>query len=141
MNRCAIYARYSSDLQRETSIEDQVRRCEEFAARNGWTIATKYADRAISGAAIANREQLQLMLRDSQRRPQPFDRVLIDDTSRLSRNLPEILTLIEQLKFHDIYVTAVVQGIDSAQDYSRQLFTLNGMIDEQYIVGLRDKVR
>ena len=39
-----------------------------------------------------------------------------------------------------MFVIAVSQGIDSAHDFSRQLFTLNGMIDEQYIVGLRDKV-
>jgi len=140
MSRCVIYARYSSDMQRETSIEDQVRRCEEFASRNGWTVTAKYADRAISGAAISGREQLQALLRDSRCQPRTFDRLIVDDTSRLSRNLPEVLTIVEQLKFREIHVSAVTQGIDSAQDFSRQLFTLNGMIDEQYIVGLRDKV-
>lgn len=140
MIRCAIYARYSSDMQRETSIEDQIRRCEEFAQRNGWKVVETYEDRAISGATIAGREQLQALLRDSHRRPRTFDRVLVDDTSRLSRNLPEVLTIVEQLKFRDIHISAVTQGIDSAQVSSRQLFTLNGMIDEQYIVGLRDKV-
>ena len=50
--KCAIYARYSSDLQRETSIDDQFRRCEEFAAKQGWEIVDRFADRAISGEAV-----------------------------------------------------------------------------------------
>ena len=49
--RVAIYARYSSDLQRPSSIEDQVRQCREAAARNGWVVADEYirSDAAISG--------------------------------------------------------------------------------------------
>ena len=133
---CAIYARYSSDIQRDSSIEDQFRRCEEFATRQGFTVTARYADRAISGEAIATRQELQAMLRAACRRPRSFDRILVDDTSRLGRNLPEVLKIIEKLTFHNVDITAVAQGIDSAQDSARQLFTLNGMIDEQYIIGL-----
>ena len=42
MTRAAIYARYSSDKQREASIEDQVRLCEERAAREGWVVHERY---------------------------------------------------------------------------------------------------
>ena len=47
--RCAIYARYSSDLQRESSIEDQIRKCREYAAARGWAIQEQYvrSDRAV----------------------------------------------------------------------------------------------
>jgi DNA invertase Pin-like site-specific DNA recombinase len=38
MTRVALYARYSSDNQRDASIEDQLRQCRERAAREGWTI-------------------------------------------------------------------------------------------------------
>jgi DNA invertase Pin-like site-specific DNA recombinase len=48
--RAAIYARYSSDLQREASIDDQVRKCRERIAREGWRLAVTYADPATSGA-------------------------------------------------------------------------------------------
>jgi site-specific DNA recombinase len=37
MTRVALYARYSSDKQREASVEDQLRLCEERAAKEGWT--------------------------------------------------------------------------------------------------------
>ena len=140
MTRCAIYARYSSDMQRDTSIEDQFRRCEEYAARQGWTIVQKFADRAITGAATAGRHELQSLLLASREHPRPFDRVLVDDTSRLGRNLPEFLKTIKRLEYRDVYVTAVTQGIDSEQPSARQLFTLNGMMDEQYLVDLGSKV-
>jgi site-specific DNA recombinase len=63
--KCAIYARYSSDLQRETSIEDQIRKCREFAAPKGWVILDEYvrSDQAISGASVAGREALHALLR------------------------------------------------------------------------------
>ena len=47
--RVAIYARYSSDLQSETSIDDQVRLCRERAKRDGMTVAEVFTDYAISG--------------------------------------------------------------------------------------------
>jgi DNA invertase Pin-like site-specific DNA recombinase len=48
--RVAIYARYSSDQQREASIEDQIRICRARAAREGWTVVEVITDSAVSGA-------------------------------------------------------------------------------------------
>jgi site-specific DNA recombinase len=50
--RVAVYARYSSDNQREASIEDQVRECRTFIERQGWTLQQTYSDRAMSGASM-----------------------------------------------------------------------------------------
>ena len=48
--KAAIYARYSSDLQRQASIEDQFHTCRARIEREGWTLAAKYKDAAMSGA-------------------------------------------------------------------------------------------
>lgn len=48
MTSAVIYARYSSDNQREASIEGQIRECTEFAVRNGLTVVNTYIDRALS---------------------------------------------------------------------------------------------
>jgi site-specific DNA recombinase len=48
--RVAIYARYSSENQREASLEDQLRVCKERAAQEGWELVQVFQDRAISGA-------------------------------------------------------------------------------------------
>jgi hypothetical protein len=50
--KVAIYARYSSDNQRDASIADQLRVCREFAARQGWTVVQEFTDHAISGATL-----------------------------------------------------------------------------------------
>ena len=61
--RYAIYARYSSDLQRASSLEDQIRKCHEFGRAQSW-IAVKdciYTDEAISGMTT-DRPGLKRML-------------------------------------------------------------------------------
>ena len=68
-----IYARYSSDNQREESIEGQIRECTAYAEKNGITIVKHYIDRAIS-AKTDNRPEFQQMIKDSDKKL--FDIVL-----------------------------------------------------------------
>ena len=63
-NKAVIYARYSSDSQREESIEGQIRECTAFAEKNGITILRHYIDRAFS-AKTDNRPEFQNMIKDS----------------------------------------------------------------------------
>ena len=55
--RAAIYARYSSDLQRDTSLEDQIAVARHYASERSWTVLKEhvYTDAGISGASIQNR--------------------------------------------------------------------------------------
>ena len=140
--RCAIYARYSSDLQRDSSIDDQIRRCRAYAESQGWSVVEEHVvfDEAVSGASLSKRRSLESLLEHSELTSRPFDRILIDDTSRLSRNIEDALRVISTLKFYGVFVTAVSQRIDSKDKSSRQLLTLQGIIDEQYLEGLADKV-
>lgn len=62
--RGVIYARYSSDNQREESIDGQIRECKVFAERNGIDIIGSYIDRAFS-AKTDNRPDFQRMIKDS----------------------------------------------------------------------------
>jgi site-specific DNA recombinase len=140
--RCAIYARYSSDLQRESSIEDQIRKCRDFAGRHGWLVTEEHvrSDSAVSGATLGPRPALNELLASVSRKPRPFDRILIDDTSRLARNVADALKMVERLSFYGVHVTFISQGIDTADKTARQLVTIHGMMDEQFLVGLADKV-
>ena len=80
--KAVIYARYSSDNQREESIEGQIRECTAFAEKNGITILKHYIDRAYS-AKTDNRPEFQRMINDSRQRL--FDIVLV---WKLDRTLP-----------------------------------------------------
>ena len=77
-----IYARYSSDNQREESIEGQLRECREYAERNGMNVAAAYIDRALS-AKTDDRPQFQQMIRDSN--THKFEVVLVWKLDRFSR--------------------------------------------------------
>ena len=140
--RCAIYARYSSDLQRLTSIEDQLRRCREYAAQQGWTVVEDFVrcDQARSAATLAGREALQSLLAASKMYPAAFDCLMVDDTSRLARYLPDVLKMNDSLQYHGVFIYAVAQRLDCREKTSRPLLTLHGMMDEQFLVSLGEKV-
>ena len=114
--RCAIYARYSSDLQRETSIEDPLRRCREHAAGRGWPIVEDWvvADPR-SRRRWPDREEFQRLVLAAKEKPRPFDTLLVDDTSRLARDLSDALRTLKILEFYGVTIVSVSQGIDSAQ--------------------------
>ena len=87
-----IYARYSSDNQREESIEGQIRECTAYAERNGITVVRHYIDRALS-AKTDNRPDFQQMIRDSNKKL--FEIVLVWKFDRFARNR------FEQCKLQD----------------------------------------
>jgi DNA invertase Pin-like site-specific DNA recombinase len=140
--RCAIYARFSSDLQRPTSIEDQLRRCKEFAAKQGWTVVEEFVrfDEAKTAATLAGRDALKALMSAAKTKPKPFDCLLVDDTSRLARYLPDVLSMNDRLLYHGVFIYAVAQRLDCREKTSRPLLTLHGMMDEQFLVSLGEKV-
>ena len=75
-----IYARYSSDSQREASIEGQLRDCKDYAEKNGITVVGTYIDRAYS-AKTDDRPDFQRMIKDSGKKI--FDVVLVWKLDRL----------------------------------------------------------
>ena len=81
--KAVIYARYSSDNQREESIEGQLRECMDFAEKNGITVIGNYIDRALS-AKTDNRPEFQKMIKDSYRKV--FDTVIVWKVDRFARN-------------------------------------------------------
>jgi hypothetical protein len=85
--RAVIYARYSSDLQREASIEDQFALCRHYADAQGWSVLGQYADRAASGSTKF-RPGYQDLLAAARRRE--FDVVLAEALDRLSRDQEDV---------------------------------------------------
>ena len=98
-HRAVLYARFSSDLQRDASIEDQLRSCRDYAARKGFEVTEEYSDRAVSGASLV-RTGIQELLEDT--RGGGIDLVISEALDRLSRNQADIASLFEQLRFHGV---------------------------------------
>ena len=131
--RCAVYSRFSSDRQSPVSIEDQIRKCREYASRQGWAVLEGhiYADHSVTGT-IAERAGLQRLVAAAEQKARAFDAILIDDTSRLTRKLADALNLYERLTFAGVRLVAVSQGVDSDSSQAEILFGVHGLIDSVY---------
>ncbi len=138
--RCAAYARYSTDRQNPLSIEDQLRKCREFAKGTGWEFLEGYifTDEAITGTTDV-RSGLRRMLDAACSSQRPFDVVLVDDTSRLSRHLADSLRIFEQLSFVGVRLVFISQGIDTGTEQAEILMATHGIVDSLYIKELAKK--
>lgn len=138
--RCAVYARYSSDRQSPASIDDQIRKCREYAARQSWHVLEGhlYEDRAISGT-LSDREGLKRLMAAAAEKA--FDVVLVDDSSRLSRRVQDSLKLTDELKYHGIRLVCVSQNIDSDSEQGETLTVVHGLVDGLFVRELAAKTR
>ena len=129
MRRAAIYARYSTDLQRETSIEDQTRRAKEKATQLGYDVPKDliFSDSAITGQekAIAKRVEYAKLIDACL--GGKVDAVVVDELSRLSRDNLELVKLQKIIKENGIRLITV-DGVDSSV-YGWQLaYGIRGVI-------------
>ncbi|WP_161958834.1 recombinase family protein [Ferruginivarius sediminum] len=131
--RAAIYARYSSDNQREASIADQVDTCRRVIARTGWQEIGTYEDRAISGAS-ASRPGYQQLLADAE--AGKFDVVVCEALDRLGRRLADVAALHDQLSYLGIKVHAANAG-----EITPMHIGMLGTMAQMYLADLRDKTR
>jgi site-specific DNA recombinase len=135
--RVALYARYSSENQRESSIVDQNRNCETRAAREGWTITARYEDRALSGTT-SERPGYQQLLTDA--KAKLFDVVLVDDFSRLSRDSSESEQARRRFVHWGVRLIGVTDGIDTNTKNHEMLSGIKGVMNQAFISDLKDKI-
>jgi len=105
--RVAIYARYSSDLQTDKSIEDQIYVCKQRAEAEGWQVVQCYTDHAISGENLF-RPGIQSLLTDAGN--QQFDIVLSEALDRVSRDQEGAAKVFKTLRFNDQQIFTLSEG-------------------------------
>lgn len=110
--RAAIYARYSTELQREESIDDQFLSCERLAAAQGLTVVAKLSDAGISGGTTG-RPGYQNLIQAA--RLKQFDVIIAEDISRLWRNRAEFGTRSAELEDLGVNLITCV-GDDTRRD-------------------------
>ena len=131
-----IYARYSSDNQREESIEGQIRECTVYAEKNGFTVVKHYIDRAIS-AKTDNRPQFQQMIKDSDKKL--FDIVLVWKLDRFARNRYDSARYKTQLKKNGVKLMSATEIISEGPEGIILESVLEGYA-EYYSADLSEKV-
>ncbi len=140
--RCAaIYARVSTETQSRASIDDQIRKCRQYAEAHGLKILDEhiYRDEALSGVG-ADRPALKRILQVAVSLAPPFTAILVDDTSRLSRTTEDALRIFKDLIFAGVQLIAVSQGINSDDEQSETLVMVHGLVDSLYVRELAKKI-
>src|SRR5215467_9759710 len=131
--RTALYARYSSDNQRDASIEDQLRLCRLHVERQGWMVVDSYSDRAISGASLL-RPGIQELIADAAKRR--FDVILTESLDRLSRDQEDIAGLYKRMRFVGVKIVTLSEG-----EVNELHIGLKGTMGALYLKDLADKTR
>lgn len=134
MTPVALYARYSTDKQDARSIDDQIRRCRDYAARQGYEIVAEWADAAISGAHTERAELQRMLAAATATRRSPFQSVIVDDLSRLSRDMGDTLTLVfRDLAGAGVSVIDASTGIASDSSAGRMMFGMSAIVNDQFL--------
>lgn len=111
--KAVIYARYSSDNQREASIEGQLRECMEYAAQNDITVIANYIDRALT-ATSDNRPDFQRMIKDSYKHC--FDMIIVWKLDRFSRDRYDSANYKHILKKNGVKVVSAKENISEGPE-------------------------
>ncbi|EIG62292.1 recombinase family protein [Bradyrhizobium sp. WSM1253] len=133
MTRAALYARFSSDQQKDRSIADQISLCRDLCAREGMTVISTFEDRAISGSAAVNRPGFQALMQAAESRL--FDVIVAEDMDRIFRDQADYHNVRKRLDFLGITLhtaTGKIGTIDGA---------LRALMSEQFIENLRVHTR
>ncbi|MGT2515608.1 recombinase family protein [Sphingomonas panni] len=133
MSRCAIYARFSSEMQSAHSAEDQIASCTARAEREGWEVAGVYTDIAISGASN-RRPGMTAMLADAS--AGTFDIVCAEAIDRIARNQADIATIFQRLEFTNVRIHTLTEG-----DVSELHIGLKGTMSALFLKELAEKIR
>lgn len=131
MTRTAIYARYSTDLQRDASIEDQIRVCEKQVRDSGGQVYQSYTDHAVSGASLM-RPGIQVLMQDAA--AGRFDQVYAEALDRISRDQEDIAAVYKRLTFAGVKLVTHAEG-----EINELHIGLKGTMNALFLSDLRKK--
>ena len=142
LSRTAVYARYSTELQRETSIDDQVDACKRALVRLGHSVEDLrvFKDEAISGkkSATAKRAGYQDLLRAI--KGGELDVIVCDQQCRLARSANEALAFFDELKAYKVRLVTA-DGFDSNNMTAELLFGIKSVFNAFYVDETRHRVQ
>lgn len=136
MKKVVLYARFSSENQRDESIDAQIRACKEYAKSHKYLAVGEYIDRAFTGTND-NRPEFQRMLEDS--RNGYFDIVLVHKLDRFSRNVEQTIRYISELKDNGVELKSVIEQFDNTPE-GEFMRNMMSNISQYYVRNLAREV-
>ena len=132
--KAVLYARFSSDLQKDRSIDDQLALCQIHAKRENLKVVATFADRAKSGATLFDRPQLWELMQAAKR--QEFDVVVVEALDRLSRDQEDLPGIYKRLEFAGVKIRTCNEG-----ETTKLHIGIRGLVSSLFLSDLGAKVR
>ena len=133
-HRVAIYARYSSQLQKPTSIEDQIRLCRQRAEARGHVVVRVHKDRSSTATTRHSRPGLRDLLRDAERGA--IDFVYAEALDRISRDQEDMPGIYKRLKYWNVQLFTLEEG-----EIEPIHICVGGLMNQAYTENLANKTR
>ena len=129
------YCRFSSDHQKELSIEAQQRAIQKYADNNGYEIVEWYIDRAVSGQTT-NRPDFQKMCRKIESKDCDFVAVIVHKLDRFSRNV------VDTFQFQQFFADNSIELVSVEENFNGDDFILglNALLNQRYVQNLSKEV-
>jgi site-specific DNA recombinase len=131
--RAAIYARYSTDMQKPTSVADQNRICEALCKDRGYTVVQFFSDDAISGQTD-HRPGYQDLLRTVERGS--VDVIVAESIDRMSRDAEHTARLYKMTQFRGVEIVTILDG-----DVDDIRLGVNSLMSTLFLKNLAQKTR
>lgn len=136
--KTALYARYSTDKQRETSIDDQLRAAHARAEREGWAIVATYTDEEVSGSTpVALRPGGKALMAGIL--AMRFEVLIVEGLDRISREIGEQESLVKRAEHRGIRIIGTADGYDTQARGRKVMRIARGLVNELYLDDLRAK--
>ncbi len=136
--RTAIYvrARCSSDEEREESIKTQISSCLRYAELKNFIVDPDHIYIELETLGI-QRERIGLKNLLQASRGRLFDTIVVDDMSRLSRNVTSMQTYLQEFTYMGVSLHAVTDNVDTSNEGTKLMYQLKAIIDDAYINDIR----
>lgn len=137
MTNAVIYARYSSTLQSESSIDAQLKACRAFCAERGYTVAAEYIDRAES-ASTTERTNFKRLMADA--REIAYHVIVTHKLDRLSRSVTDIMLIMRELNARNIQYASVSEQFDFTTPVGKIILAVLAALAEWYLTNLKAEI-
>jgi site-specific DNA recombinase len=124
--KVGVYVRVSTEEQAKEgiSLDAQVQRCKSFCDARGWKVYQIYTDAGFSAGSM-KRPALTNLLKDIDEKK--IDVLLVYKIDRFSRNLKDLISLLDDLKKKEVNFTSVTEQIDTTTAMGEAFFQIIGV--------------
>lgn len=136
--RAALYARFSTDLQRLTSIDDQLRMARARAIADGHEVVAEFSDDGVSGSMPIESRPGSRALMDLAA-DGGFDVLVIEALDRFSRDVVDQERMVRRLEHHLIAIVGVVDGYSSSFEGREMYRVMRGAMNQQLLRDIAKK--